>query len=77
MTKSGDLPLQSQEELVAKLADQEQLQYLMEKQGLEIETHINKLDHIKIKSRDMQLNLAGKIVVLEEQIERMNAEKDE
>ena len=31
MTKSGDLPLQSQEELVAKLADQEQLQYLMEK----------------------------------------------
>ena len=49
----------------------------MEKQRLEIETHINKLDHIKLKSRDMQLNLAGKIVVLEEQIERMNAEKDE
>jgi hypothetical protein len=77
MTKSGDLPLQREEDLAAKLADQEQLQYLMEKQRLEIDTHINKLDHIKIKSRDMQLNLAGKIVVLEEQIERMNAEKDE
>lgn len=25
----------------------------------------------------MQLNLAGKIVILEEQIERMNTEKDE
>ena len=34
--------------------------------SLEIETLQNKLDQQKIKSKNLQLNLAGKIVVLEE-----------
>lgn len=62
--------------MAAKMAEQEYM-FLIDKQKLEIETYKNKLDKQKIKSRDLQLNLAGKIVVLEEQIEKMNAAKDE
>lgn len=74
----GDLEQQRQEveDLAAKMAEQE-LRFLIDKQNLEIETYKNKLDKQKIKSRDLQLNLAGKIVVLEEQIEKMNTEKEE
>ena len=62
--------------MAAKMAEQEYM-FLIDKQKLEIETYKNKLDKQKIKSRDLQLNLAGKIVVLEEQIEKMNTEKEE
>ena len=58
------------------MAEQE-LKFIIDKQQLEIETFKNKLDKQKLKSRDLQLNLAGKIVVLEEQIEKMNTEKEE
>lgn len=62
--------------MAAKMAEQE-LKFIIDKQQLEIETFKNKLDKQKLKSRDLQLNLAGKIVVLEEQIEKMNTEKEE
>ena len=63
----GDLEQQRQEveDLAAKMAEQE-LRFLIDKQNLEIETYKNKLDKQKIKSRDLQLNLAGKIVVFDE-----------
>ena len=64
------------QDMVATVAEQE-LRFLVDKYKLEAETYKNKLDQQKIRSRDLQLNLAGKIVVLEEKIEKMNNEKEE
>ena len=44
---------------------------------LELQRLQNKYDELKLKSKNLQLNLAGKIVVLEEQLERVNQQKEE
>lgn len=55
----------------------EQANFEVEKHKLRAETLQNKLDQQRIKARNLQLNLAGKIVVLEEQIEKMNNERED
>lgn len=64
------------QDTAAAVAEQE-LKFLIDKYKLEAETYKNKLVQQKIRSSDLQLNLAGKIVVLEEKIEKMNNEKEE